>query len=124
LSGAEGHFRPARAVDKPELVAANLDPEARFVVEADGVIAAAGGVLFHYNPPYGDLYMAVAEPMRRRGFGSFLVQELKRVCYESGHVPAARCNVSNTASRATLQKAGMLPCARLLVGDVGRDSTL
>jgi hypothetical protein len=45
-----------------------------------------------------------------------LIQELKRACYEMGKVPAARCNVANAASRATLQKAGLLPCARLLSG--------
>ena len=33
-----------------------------------------------------------------------------------GKAPAARCNVTNAASRATLQKAGMLPCARVLTG--------
>jgi GNAT superfamily N-acetyltransferase len=93
-----------------------LDAEAGWIVEADGVIAAAGGLLFHYNVPYGDIYMAVAEPLRRRGHGSYLVQELKRVGREMGKVPAARCNVSNPASRATLQKAGMMPCARMLTG--------
>ena len=60
--------------------------------------------------------MEVAEPFRRRGYGGYLVQELKRVCYEGGRVPAARCNASNTASRATLQKAGLMPCARMLSG--------
>jgi GNAT superfamily N-acetyltransferase len=70
----------------------------------------------HYNPPYGDLYMEVDERFRRRGYGSYLIQELKRVSYEAGLVPAARCNVANGASRATLQKAGLLPCARLLSG--------
>ena len=60
--------------------------------------------------------MEVNEPFRRRGYGSFLIQELKRTCYEIGLVPAARCNVSNPASRATLRKAGLLPCARLLSG--------
>lgn len=58
--------------------------------------------------------MEVVERSRRRGYGSYLIQELKRACYESGRVPAARCNVANAASRATLQRAGMLPCARLL----------
>jgi GNAT superfamily N-acetyltransferase len=66
--------------------------------------------------PYGDIYMSVAESQRRRGYGSFFVQELKRTCYEMGRVPAARCNATNPASRATLQKAGLLPCARVLVG--------
>ena len=56
------------------------------------------------------------EPRRRRGYGSYLIQELKRMAYEMGKVPAARCNASNEASRASLQKAGMLPCARMLAG--------
>ena len=60
--------------------------------------------------------MEVAESHRRCGYGSYLVQELKRVAYEMGRIPAARCNASNVASRATLQKAGMLPCARMLAG--------
>jgi GNAT superfamily N-acetyltransferase len=62
--------------------------------------------------------MEVAEPFRRRGLGSYLVQELKRVCYEAGKRPAARCNPTNEASRSTLQKAGFLPCGRLLTGKV------
>jgi GNAT superfamily N-acetyltransferase len=86
------------------------------MIEAGGDIAATGGILFHYNVPYGDIFMAVAEPFRRRGYGSYLVQELKRTCYEMGRIPAARCNAANTASRETLQKAGLLPCARLLTG--------
>jgi GNAT superfamily N-acetyltransferase len=84
----------------------------------NGAVAATGGILFHYNPPYGDIYMAVAEPFRRRGYGSYLVQELKRTCYGMGKIPAARCNASNAASRATLQKAGFLPCARILSGQI------
>jgi hypothetical protein len=47
-----------------------------------------------------------------------MVQELKRICYEMGKIPAARCSITNVASRQTMQKAGMLPCCRLLVGDV------
>ena len=61
----------------------------RGVIEVEGQVAATGGILFHYNRPFGDIYMEVAEPFRRRGFGSFLVQELKRVCYGGGHVPEA-----------------------------------
>ena len=60
--------------------------------------------------------MEVDEPRRRRGVGSYLVQELKRISYEMGRIPAARCNTSNIGSRATLQKAGLFPCARLLSG--------
>src|SRR6266498_2605630 len=64
--------------DAAQLLSHELDPEAHWVVEVERKVAAAGGVLFHYNRPYGDIYMKVAEPFRRRGFGSYLVQELKR----------------------------------------------
>ena len=90
----------------------------RGVVEVNGQVVATGGVLFHYNRPYGDIYMDVEEPFRRRGLGSFLVQELKRVCYEGGHVPAARCSPDNVASQRTLQKAGFVPCGHILKGSV------
>ena len=40
----------------------------------------------------GDIYMDVVEVHRGRGFGSYLVQELKRAAYELGSIPAARCN--------------------------------
>ena len=88
-------------------------------VELDGNVVGKGGILFHYNRPYGDIHMDVAEPFRRRGLGSFLVQELKRECYRLGAVPAARCNPSNVASRRTLQKAGFVPCGQILVGQFG-----
>jgi GNAT superfamily N-acetyltransferase len=64
--------------------------------------------------------MEVGERFRRRGFGSYLVQELKRVCYENGNVPGARCNQKNIASRKTLQKAGFVPCGQILSGAVVR----
>lgn len=85
-------------------------------LEVDGVEVGKGGILFHYNRPYGDIHMDVSEPYRRRGLGSFLVQELKRRCYELGAVPCARCNPSNVASFRTLQKAGFVPCGQILVG--------
>jgi GNAT superfamily N-acetyltransferase len=86
------------------------------VLESDGKTAARGGILFHYNRPYGDVYMEVAEPFQRRGLGSYLVQELKRISYELGAVPCARCNPTNVASRRTLAKAGFAPFAHILTG--------
>jgi GNAT superfamily N-acetyltransferase len=83
-------------------------------LEVEGQVAAKGGILFHYNRPYGDIYMEVAEPYRKRGFGSYLVQELKRECYQLGAVPGARCNPTNVASRKTLQRAGFVPFALIL----------
>jgi GNAT superfamily N-acetyltransferase len=107
-------FRRATGDDRPRMPEG--EENADWVLEVGGAIAAAGGILYHYNRPYGDIYMAVAEPFRRRGLGAYLVQELKRACREGGSVPAARCNRDNVASRKTLQKAGFVPCGHILVG--------
>ncbi len=107
-------FRAATLEDKMDL--SNDQLKSHGVVEFDGQTAAKGGILFHYNRPYGDIYMEVAEPFRKRGLGSYLVQELKRVAYEFGNIPAARCNPKNIASRKTLQKAGFVPCGNILAG--------
>jgi GNAT superfamily N-acetyltransferase len=96
------------------------EPHNDWAIEAGGEVAAWGGILYHYNRPYGDIYMEVAAPFRRRGFGTYLVQELKRICYEGGSIPAARCNPDNIASRRTLQKAGLVPCATILTGRLER----
>jgi GNAT superfamily N-acetyltransferase len=111
-------FRLATESDELQIRADQLCSHG--VVEIDGAVAAKGGILFHYNRPYGDIYMEVAEPFRRRGLGSYLVQELKRICYERGNIPSARCSTTNTASRKTLQKAGFVPCGHILVGSVSR----
>lgn len=118
LPSPGGELRPVTAEDKPWLEAQKLDADSAWMIECEGVPVATGGALFHYNPPFGDLYMAVHEGHRRRGFGSYMIQELKRICYEMGKIPAARCNISNVASRRTMEKAGMRPCCRLLVGEV------
>lgn len=87
-------------------------------LQLDGETVATGGILFHYNVPYGDIYMEVAEPFRRRGLGGYLVQELKRVAYALGGVPCARCSPENVASRRTLQQAGFVPFAHILNGSI------
>jgi GNAT superfamily N-acetyltransferase len=107
-------FRRATPEDAGQIAQQQLDSGARWVVAVGGVVAAVGDILFHYNRPYGDIYMAVGEPFRRRGIGTYLVQELKRVCYEGGSVPATRCNPQNVASRQTLQRAGFVPCGHIV----------
>ena len=93
-----------------------VEPVGDWGLDVGGELVATGGLMFHYNPPYGDIYMEVAAACRRMGFGSFLVQELKRVCREMGRVPSARCSRTNTGSRLTLERAGMFPCARIVRG--------
>lgn len=62
--------------------------------------------------------MEVEKDYRKKGLGSFLIQELKRQCYLTGRVPAARCNIDNVASRATLTKAGLKITGFMLLGQV------
>ena len=109
-------FRRATEADDARMPRQAVEPIGDWVLEAENRIVATGGLLFHYNRPYGDIYLEVAETFRRRGYGSYLVQELKRVCYEQGSVPTARCRTGNAASRKTLEKAGFVPCGHLLVG--------
>jgi GNAT superfamily N-acetyltransferase len=90
-----------------------------WVLELNGGVVGKGGILFHYNRPYGDLYMEVTEAFRRRGIGAYLVQELKRECYGLGAIPCARCDPSNIPSRKTLLRAGFAPFAHILIGSLG-----
>ncbi|MFN7118115.1 MAG: GNAT family N-acetyltransferase [Saprospiraceae bacterium] len=89
-----------------------------YVLEWEGELVATGGYLLHYNMPFADVYMDVRDTQRRRGFGSFIVQELKKVCYQHQRVPAARCNIQNQASKATLLKAGFTVAGYMLLGKV------
>ena len=60
---------------------------AEFQLVLDGATVANGGLMFHYNVPYTDIYMETVEPFRRHGYGSYLVQELKRFAYALGSIP-------------------------------------
>jgi GNAT superfamily N-acetyltransferase len=91
-----------------------------YYLECNGEEVATGGFLTNYNKPYADIYMDVKEGHRQKGYGSFMVQELKREVYAIGKVPAARTNVTNIASKATLLKAGFKVCGARLKGKIRR----
>jgi len=116
LAVPDAAFRRITEAEKEVVFTHHSEPVGDWAIEVGGEVVATGGILCHYNPPYGDIHMEVAEQFRRRGYGSYLVQELKRTSYELGRVPAARCHTTNAASRATLQRAGFLPCGRILTG--------
>jgi RimJ/RimL family protein N-acetyltransferase len=107
-------FRPLSDDDRTRAFGHTREPVGDWGLELGGAIVATGGILLHYNPPYADLFMEVAAGFRNRGLGSYLVQELRHQCRRSGRVPAARCAPDNAASRRTLERAGMIVCARLL----------
>ena len=116
-------FRPLTKPDRAHAFEHTLEPVGEWGVDVDGALVATGGLMFHYNPPYADIYMEVAGTHRRMGFGAYLVQELKRVAYEMGCIPAARCGHTNVGSRRTLQRAGMFPCARVMRGVLADGAT-
>ncbi len=117
-SAASAAFRRAAADDGARIFPHQREPVGDWILEVDGKIAATGGILFHYNRPYGDIFVEVAQPFRRRGLGSYMVQELKKVCYTLGSIPCARCDTADLASRRTIQKAGFVPCAHILSGSI------
>jgi GNAT superfamily N-acetyltransferase len=110
--------RPLSAGERDTVFAHEREPVGEYAVELSGVVVATGGYALHYNPPYADLYFEVDAPHRRHGVGAYLVQELKRLCRADGRIPAARCDAANAASRRTLQRGGMLPCARIVRGTI------
>jgi GNAT superfamily N-acetyltransferase len=89
-------------------------------LELNGTEIGDGSLLFHYNPPYADIAMSIAEPFRRRGFGAYLVQELRREAHALGAIPAARSNRDNLPSHRTLQKAGFTKIGERVTGMIER----
>ena len=92
------------------------DGDIEYVLEYHGDVVATGGYIWNYNFPYIDMYYEVKKNHRQKGFGSLMTQELKREAYRMDRAPAARCNLDNKASKATLLKAGMKICAYILIG--------
>ncbi len=96
----------------------HMEPVGNYVLERNGEVIATGGFLLHYNFPFADLYMEVKEEHRKQGMGSFLLQEIKKACYQSGRVPAARCGINNLASKACLMRAGLKIAGYMLIGEI------
>ena len=111
-------LQPLTSDDEVRASIAERQGGPEFLLHVDGTLAGKGGILFHYNRPFGDVYMEIEESFRGRGFGGYLVQELKRQAYDIGSIPAARCSTNNRASRKTLQRAGFIPYAHVLNGTI------
>lgn len=116
-------FRPENTVcrkraDEETIPGYGSEQMGGYVVEQEGEMIATGDFYLHYNPPFADLWMEVAERHRRKGIGAFLLQELKKECYRAARVPAARCGIDNAASRACLLKAGLRVAGSVISGDL------
>ncbi len=107
-----------RIRDASDLIFEKNKDAGAYVLEIQGEVVASGGFLLHYNYPFADLYMETRHDRRNKGYASFLLQELKKHCYQSDRVPAARCRLNNLASKTALQKAGMRVCGYMLQAEV------
>ena len=102
------------------LPADNPNDSGEYVLEENGEVVATGGFMLNYNMPYADIYYEVKETFRQKGFGSLMIQQLKKEIYLIGRVPAARCNITNHASKANLLKAGFRVCGFRLKAAIKR----
>jgi len=119
----EDHFLTSFIIPDTVLIENNYKNDNReYVLKQHNELVATGGLMLNYNMPYADLYYEVNEPYRQKGFGSLMVQELKKEAYLMGRVPAARCNVKNSISKATLLKAGFKVCGYRLKGVINNQS--
>ena len=114
-------FRRLTESERMHVFKHHAEPVGEWGLECAGEIVATGGYLGHYNPPHVDIYMEVRRDVRRHGHGSYLVQEIKRIAYSEQKIPCARCNIDNIGSRKTIARAGMMPCAHIILGAIGRD---
>ena len=112
LQSPDATFRRRSRADR--VFKHDVEPVGDFVIDVRGEVVATGGFLLHYNPPFADVFMEVRPDARRRGYGSFLVNQIASECYLAGRVPAARTGIDNIASQRTLLKAGLVECGRML----------
>jgi len=92
------------------------EPVGDWLLELQGEIIGTGGYLDHYNYPYVDVFLELRPDKRRQGYGSFFLQELKKLATLDKKVPYGRCCVDDIASRRAMERAGMFPCAHIVTG--------
>ena len=65
--------------------------------------------------PDFDIGMLVTKPFRRQGYGAYIIRFLTEYCLQNDWRPICGCDIKNTASRRTLEKAGYIGQHRLLL---------
>jgi GNAT superfamily N-acetyltransferase len=106
---------PFELADRQAVIAWMETNECRLLEDEEG-IAGIGAILHGYNPPFANIGMVVMKRARGRGYGTYLVEELKREAHAMGKIPRADCAPWNATSRATLLRAGFLVSGRVLRG--------
>ncbi|HEX8729935.1 MAG TPA: GNAT family N-acetyltransferase [Ktedonobacterales bacterium] len=92
-----------------------LDRAELFVLHDEQTLVGAGECIpSQTQAPYADLGMVVARTHRGRGVGSFLLTQLKNLCYAAGWKPICSCEASNLASKKAIERAGFISEQRLV----------
>ena len=90
-------------------IATLASKEKLWTVRVDGEIAGCGvSNRFTEDSDAVDIGMMVAPNFRRRGLGTYIVSEIADKAEQCGLRPICGCGASNTASKATLEKAGFV----------------
>ena len=66
------------------------------------------------NGQFADIGMIVAEEYRRIGIGTYIITQLKEYCYINKLKPMAGCDITNIASKKTLEKSGFISNHRII----------
>jgi RimJ/RimL family protein N-acetyltransferase len=112
-------FKIAGVILEKKIADENVrDDNREYILKQNDEVVATGGLMLNYNIPYADIYYEVNEKHRQKGFGSFMIQELKKEAYCMGRIPAARCNIKNKISKSSLLKAGFIVCGCILHGEI------
>lgn len=101
-----------------QLVDESVAGNSVWTLRVNSETVGTGEILGHYNPPYVDIVMEVIPDARQKGYGACIVQQLCRECLDRGLIPSARCDESNDASRATLERGGFKEIGRIESGTI------
>ncbi|MBY9007701.1 MAG: GNAT family N-acetyltransferase [Candidatus Lokiarchaeota archaeon] len=66
------------------------------------------------NRPDFDIGMAVHPKFRKKGYGSYIINNIKNFCLKNNWRPTCGCIIDNIGSRRTLEKAGFISKHNLL----------
>jgi len=90
-------------------IAALAHADKLWTVRVEGKIAGCGvSNRFIEDRDAVDVGMMVAQSFRRRGLGTYIVSEIANRIEKAGLRPICGCGAGNTASKATLEKAGFV----------------
>ncbi len=82
--------------------------------EEDSLLGIGEFRISKSNEQFGDIGMIVAEEYRRKGVGTYIITKLKEHCFNNKLMPMAGCDITNIASKKTLEKSGFISNHRII----------